>query len=376
MNDPLLGWLSDTLAPPAWCTRGGCAGDLVDGKGRGRRALAIRWGGLLWSLSFLMVWWPWVLPRADDGSSGSVAAAWWWPSEHTLAGLHFTAALCLYDGFLTFTEVNQEALLAEISVSERERVEANAWAAAFGALGAGTSLLAHVAWRSGGGVGEENSAAASLGPFRVFACCLSVVCAVVFELSARALAPYDRSSIGSSSSGGVVQTGEGVSSDLHQQQVQLQQSHDGTAAAASAEPESFAVDCAADASAGGVTDALGWQKLQLAHRGDGAAPRASMSSSSTSSGSFSGSSGTGIGQPRASSSVAASATASDAYTYADSSQSLHSEHRDGVLQLQSSSAHEAELPPPSYLAFAGQLVAQSNFRVFAAVQFTQQFDCE
>ena len=39
----------------------------------------------------------------------------------SLAGLNFTFNLCLYDGMLTFVEVNHHALLAEISVDSSER---------------------------------------------------------------------------------------------------------------------------------------------------------------------------------------------------------------------------------------------------------------
>ena len=325
VNDPLLGWLSDTVALPQWCLRGGvAAGGLVDAKGRGRRALAIRWGGILWSLSFLLVWWPWAGHDVALGATALPPLAWWWwwwPASGTLAGLHFVIALCLYDGFLTFTEVNQEALLTEMSVSERERAEANAWAAGCGALGATTSILAHVAWQQSR-TDLANGGPPDLSAFRFFASCLAVLSAIVFEASARALAPYDRSTAG------VQQQRDQMD---QQQQYQLVLS------------PRFSTRGGEGGGEGLLRDADG---------NGGSGRRGNVSVAEL------------IPHPVGPADVLLPDSA--AFDYG----------RGSLSSSRSSHPLHEETVPPSYLAFARQLAGQANFRVFAAVQFTQQFDCE
>ena len=52
---------------------------------RVRRLPAIKYGGPLWCLAFLIPWWPW----------SSVAGSW-------LVGLHFAVSICMFDSFLTY----------------------------------------------------------------------------------------------------------------------------------------------------------------------------------------------------------------------------------------------------------------------------------
>jgi hypothetical protein len=156
INDPLFGWLSD-----------------ISGV---KRTSAIRWGGLLWCASFLLVWWPWG-GAADPSSSSSLSA----PTSSTslsavLSGVHFALSLCLYDGALTYVELNHSALLTEMTTDPVLRARANAWAAVAAALGTCTSFAAHATWDGG-----------DLTSFRAFAVLLAVACAVIFELSARGL---------------------------------------------------------------------------------------------------------------------------------------------------------------------------------------------
>ena len=80
LNDPLIGWISD-MSP---------------GLMR-RRIPAIRYGGPLWALVFALSWLDW----GDEGHKGSF-----------LSAIHFTLALCAYDGLLTTVELNHGAPLA------------------------------------------------------------------------------------------------------------------------------------------------------------------------------------------------------------------------------------------------------------------------
>lgn len=50
-----------------------------------RRLPAIKYGGPLWCLAFLIPWWPW----------SSVPGSW-------LVGLHFAVSICMFDSFLTY----------------------------------------------------------------------------------------------------------------------------------------------------------------------------------------------------------------------------------------------------------------------------------
>ena len=50
-----------------------------------RRLPAIKYGGPLWCLAFLIPWWPW------SSEPGSV-----------LVGVHFCVSICIFDSFLTY----------------------------------------------------------------------------------------------------------------------------------------------------------------------------------------------------------------------------------------------------------------------------------
>eukprot|EP00066_Takifugu_rubripes_P002629 XP_003964676.2 PREDICTED: transmembrane protein 180-like [Takifugu rubripes] len=89
-NDPLFGYLQDN-------SRMRCCS---------QRRLSILYGAPLYSLSFLLPWFPWRSYYPGD-----------W-----LSGLHLMVALCAFDGLLTFVLLAQCALFAEISSNHRNRI--------------------------------------------------------------------------------------------------------------------------------------------------------------------------------------------------------------------------------------------------------------
>lgn len=90
VNDPLFGYLQDN-------SRMRCCS---------QRRLSILYGAPLYSLTFLLPWFPW---RS------------YYPSDW-LSGLHLMVALCAFDGLLTFVLLAQCALFAEISSNHRNRI--------------------------------------------------------------------------------------------------------------------------------------------------------------------------------------------------------------------------------------------------------------
>lgn len=90
VNDPLFGYLQDNSRVPC-CSQ---------------RRLSILYGAPLYSLAFLLPWFPW----------RSYAPGDW------LSGVHLTVALCAFDGMLTFVLLAQCALFAEISSHHQNRI--------------------------------------------------------------------------------------------------------------------------------------------------------------------------------------------------------------------------------------------------------------
>lgn len=90
VNDPLFGYLQDNSRVPC-CSQ---------------RRLSILYGAPLYSLTFLLAWFPW----------RSYAPGDW------LSGLHLAVALCAFDGLLTFVLLAQCALFAEISSHHQNRL--------------------------------------------------------------------------------------------------------------------------------------------------------------------------------------------------------------------------------------------------------------
>lgn len=91
LNDPLFGYLQDT-SNMRCCSQ---------------RRLSILYGAPLYSLTFLLPWFPWRSYYPGD-----------W-----LSGLHLMVALCAFDGLLTYVLLAQCALFAEISSNHQNRLQ-------------------------------------------------------------------------------------------------------------------------------------------------------------------------------------------------------------------------------------------------------------
>ncbi|KAJ4931822.1 hypothetical protein JOQ06_010262 [Pogonophryne albipinna] len=90
INDPLFGYLQDNSRVPC-CSQ---------------RRLSILYGAPLYSLAFLLAWFPWQTYAPGD-----------W-----LSGVHLTVSLCAFDAMLTFVLLAQCALFAEISGHQQSRI--------------------------------------------------------------------------------------------------------------------------------------------------------------------------------------------------------------------------------------------------------------
>ncbi len=148
LNDPLFGWMSDTAS---------------GSRGAWRRLGNIALGGPLWAVGFAMVWIPW--------STSAVSPM--------LSGLHFAVSLCLYDGALTFVEVNHAALLSDMTHDGPTRARANAASGVGAAIGAISSYIAQIAWASG-----------SFGSFQVVCLAIAAASAAVIAMSVRHLRSF------------------------------------------------------------------------------------------------------------------------------------------------------------------------------------------
>lgn len=148
-NDPLLGWLSDTAKT----------------RSSNRRLPHIYRGGWMLPLSFLVAWFPW------DTGAGSL-----------LAALHFLCSLCLYDGALTYVEVNYASLLADLSGKDDSQLRAkcNFFSSFFAILGSCSSIFAHVLWKEGN----------NMTHFRVFCLVLAVTSLPGFQVTCGYLKTY------------------------------------------------------------------------------------------------------------------------------------------------------------------------------------------
>jgi Na+/melibiose symporter-like transporter len=146
LNDPLFGWISDTASNKSL-----------------RRTIALRRGGLAWAAIFALVW------HAPTSSP-------------TLAALHCLLALCLYDGCLTYVDLNHAALIPDLCASVPERLALQKAGAVGAIVGAGSSFFAAAVW-------DEQR----LWPFRVFSLALAAVCGGAFYAASLLLHESKRS---------------------------------------------------------------------------------------------------------------------------------------------------------------------------------------
>ncbi|KAM9345832.1 transmembrane protein 180-like [Symphorus nematophorus] len=116
INDPLFGYLQDNSKVPC-CSQ---------------RRLSILYGAPLYSLTFLLAWFPW---RA------------YYPGDW-VSGLHLTVALCAFDGLLTFVLLAQCALLAEISGHHQSRLRLIKYSQVASLIGSSSVLFCGVLSRN------------------------------------------------------------------------------------------------------------------------------------------------------------------------------------------------------------------------------------
>lgn len=111
-----------------------------------KRLQALSHNGPLFALSFLVFWIAWAHP-----------------------GLQFLICLCLYDSFLTMVDLNQNALLADLAVSAKERTGLNFYSSLFSAIGSLSVFMSYAVWN------KED-----FFSFRIFCVALTVFSAVGF----------------------------------------------------------------------------------------------------------------------------------------------------------------------------------------------------
>ncbi|XP_057673012.1 transmembrane protein 180-like [Corythoichthys intestinalis] len=139
INDPLFGYLQDNSKVPC-CSQ---------------RRLSILYGAPLYSLAFLIAWFPWRSYTPGD-----------W-----LSGLHLMVALCAFDGLLTFVLLAQCALFAEISSHHQNRLRLIKYSQVASLLGSSSVLFC-------GMLSRNMEDFASFQAFNVMVAILSCCCMI------------------------------------------------------------------------------------------------------------------------------------------------------------------------------------------------------
>lgn len=101
LNDPLLGQLSDRTNREKWGSR---------------RLIYIKYGGPIWAITFILVWFPWSL------------------DNQTIIFIHYTLSICLFDTMFTLVIMCWMALLPEMTTDIDERNKANFFVLVFGII--------------------------------------------------------------------------------------------------------------------------------------------------------------------------------------------------------------------------------------------------
>lgn len=102
INDPLLGQLSDNTNRERWGSR---------------RLIYIKYGGPIWALSFILIWFPWSF------------------DNQIIIFIHYTLSICLFDTLFTLIVLVWMALLPEMTSDTDERNKANFLSLILGTLG-------------------------------------------------------------------------------------------------------------------------------------------------------------------------------------------------------------------------------------------------
>eukprot|EP01138_Halocafeteria_seosinensis_P014861 gb/GECG01015171.1/.p1 GENE.gb/GECG01015171.1/~~gb/GECG01015171.1/.p1 ORF type:complete len:531 (+),score=34.74 gb/GECG01015171.1/:1-1593(+) len=157
INDPLFGWLSDNAVTAHSRTV--------------QRLRTVRIGGYVWVVSFVLLWYPWSTPFGFQSPR----------LRSLLAGLHFITSLILYDGGLSYVEVNHGALLTEIASTSQERARFNMWSAIWAGIGSLSSLFAHIKWDKD-----------DLSHFQFVVWIVALISVVSFEVSTRQLEGWSK----------------------------------------------------------------------------------------------------------------------------------------------------------------------------------------
>ncbi|MFW9848318.1 MAG: MFS transporter [Candidatus Thorarchaeota archaeon] len=108
LNDPLSGQLSDRTDPKKWGSR---------------RLIYIKWGGPIWALTFLLIWFPWSF------------------TNQLIIFLHYVISICLFDTMLTLVVLVWMALLPEMTTDHDERNKATFYTMVVGLIAALPFLL-------------------------------------------------------------------------------------------------------------------------------------------------------------------------------------------------------------------------------------------
>lgn len=92
LNDPISGQISDNTNISRWGSR---------------RLIYIKWGGPIWALTFLLIWFPWST------------------TNQLIIFLHYVISICLFDTMLTLVVLVWMSLLPEMTTDHDERNKAN-----------------------------------------------------------------------------------------------------------------------------------------------------------------------------------------------------------------------------------------------------------
>lgn len=94
LNDPISGQISDNTDAKRWGSR---------------RLIYIKYGGPIWALTFISVWFPWST------------------TNQLIIFLHYVISICLFDTMLTLVVLVWMSLLPEMTTDHDERNKANFW---------------------------------------------------------------------------------------------------------------------------------------------------------------------------------------------------------------------------------------------------------